>query len=327
MLGPRSTVTALGAFPALAASALLLVACTGKTLSLGNGTGSQQSQEVAPSAVSGSVSACSSGSAHPNACCSAGPNQASSCVTYPQAPFTQCESGTTTYPDPRTCCPLDGSGSCEATPPTALDAGSSSSGSGGSGASGGGCSYACPPGWYAPDGNTDDGCCTTDSNGGSECMGSGGSSGSSCVCACDDSGVCPPCNCPEEPATTCAACPPGWQTPQGGDPTLCCTTDGSGVIECFSQAGSSTGVNEALDAGGGFTSGACSGTGSADGALGPCGCQESGNGHTYNVNCDPGTNTCTCTIDNGAPVATFSSNGNACTDSNMLFSSCGFPAQ
>jgi hypothetical protein len=64
---------------------------------------------------------------------------------------------------------------------------------------------------------------------------------------------------------------------------------------------------------------------STDGAVGPCGCQEQANGHTYDVNCDPGTNLCRCTVDNGATVESFPDDGNTCGDANTLFSACGFP--
>jgi hypothetical protein len=315
-------------FGTLCAATLVLGACTGKVLSLG--TNKTQSQEVAPSQVSGPVGACGSGAAHPNVCCSAGPNQSGTCVVYPDAPFTQCGSGATTYPDPRSCCPLDGSGNCSSPPPVD-DAGPPSGGSGG-----GSCAYACPPGWYTPPNATGNECCQTDSSGNTLCAGSAGgapgSCGSGCTCtACtDDSGPCPPCNCP--PPTpcpsppVCGTCPPGWQNPQG-QPDLCCTTDASGTIECFSQAGPPGPPPVGIDAGPGPTPTACSGSGSTDGALGPCGCQEQTGGHTYAVNCDPGTNVCACTVDNGAPTTTFADNGNTCGDSKALFTSCGFPAQ
>jgi hypothetical protein len=320
----------IASFGTLFAGALVLVACGGKNLDLGTNT--TQSQQVAPSEVSGTVPPCAAGAAHPNVCCTAGPNQASSCVTYPGAPFTQCDSSTTTYPDPRSCCPLDGSGGCAAPPP--------SGGSSGSGSSSGGstCSYACPPGMYSPAGSSGDTCCVTDPSGATACSGSGVANGSgpncsgTCSCpACEpDSGACPPCDCPPTPCPTptptCGVCPPGWQTPQG-QPDLCCAADPSGAIECFSQAlppgqgpgetdgGSSTGPS----------SGGCSASASTDGAIGPCGCQEQTNGHTYAVNCDPSTNLCTCTLDNGGPSASFPDDGNTCGDITALLTSCGFP--
>jgi hypothetical protein len=330
-------------FGTLCAGALVLAACTGKVLSLG--TNSTQAQEVAPSAVSGTVPACPAGAAHPNVCCTAGPNQAGSCVVYPGAPFTQCDTGTTTYPDPRSCCPLDGSGNC-ASPPPSSSGGSGGSGSSSGGSAGGGCAYACPPGWYAPANASGNECCQTDSSGSTLCGASGGgapgSSGSSggssgsgsggtCgVCACpacpDDGGACPPCDCQPSAGcpTSCGSCPPGWQAPQGA-PDLCCMTDSSGGIECFSQAVPPGQPPIATDAGPGPNPVGCSGSASTDGALGPCDCQEQAGGHTYDVSCDPGTNLCTCTVDNGGPSSSFADNGNTCGDSTALFTSCGFP--
>jgi len=332
----------IASFGTLSAGALVLVACSGK-LSLGTNT--QQSEQVAPSDVSGSVPPCDAGAAHPNVCCTAGPDQAPSCVVYPGAPFTQCDSSATTYPDPRSCCPIDGSGGCSAPPPSNGSGGSASSSSGGGSSTGGGCNYACPPGMYAPAGSPDGTCCVTDGNGATACSGfasGGGSSSSSgggsnggcagsCSCpACEpDSGACPPCDCPPTPCptptpTTCGACPPGWQTPQG-EPDLCCSSDANGDIECFSQAlppGQSPGSGPST----GPSSGGCGGSASTDGAVGPCSCQEQTGGHSYSVNCDPSTNLCTCSVDNGGTSASFPDDGNQCMDMTALFTSCGFPA-
>ena len=318
----------IASFGTVCAGALVLAACSGKTLSLG--TNSTQAQEVAPSQVSGTVSPCAAGAAHPNVCCTAGPSQASSCVTYPSAPFTACDSSSITYPDPRSCCPLDGSGACAAPPP--------SDGFGGGDAGivvGGGCSYACPPGMYAPAGSTGDTCCITDSSGATACSGGGPACSGTCECpACaPDSGECPPCDCPPSPCPTpspasCGACPAGWQSP-AGQPDLCCTTDANGVIECFSQALPPGQSSATLDAGSSTGPGVpigCSGTGGPDGGVGPCGCQEQANGHTYSVNCDPVAGLCTCTSDNGGPSGSFPDNGTECTNAPALFAACGFPS-
>jgi hypothetical protein len=252
----------------LGTAGLLLAACAGKVLSLGgngNDAGSQSqpvSQSVAPNDVSGAVGSCLAGWAHPNICCSAGPNTASSCVTYPDAPFTQCPEGMTTYPDPRSCCdyevlnnwgclptasPSDpgvgvSSASGSASGGTSGSTGSASGGSGGSSgggnvvgsgpSSGGSCTLPCPPGQYSLPNNPGE-CCSSDGHGGGGC-----SSPPSCACACASNEPCPPCSCDSPTPTTpvCPACPPGWQTPQG-DPTLCCA-ESDNVIECFSQAGS-----------------------------------------------------------------------------------------
>jgi hypothetical protein len=330
-------------FGTLCVGALVLAACTGKVLSLGTNT--TGAQEVAPSEVGGSVPPCSGGSAHPNVCCTAGPNQAGTCVVYPGAPFTQCDNGTTTYPDPRSCCPLDGSGNCSS-PPSSSGGGGSSGSSGGStgSGSGGSCAYACPPGSYSMSNSFGTECCQTDSNGGTSCSGGGsagssssggtpGQGGSSCggVCACpacpDDGGACPPCSCPPPPSggcppPTCGACPPGWQAPQGA-PDLCCLTDSSGNIECFSQAVPPGQISGGSDGGPAQTGATCSGTASTDGAIGPCGCQEQVGGHTYSVSCDPAV--CTCTMDNGGPSTSFTVINNTCGDPNGLFTSCGYP--
>jgi hypothetical protein len=73
---------------------------------------------------------------------------------------------------------------------------------------------------------------------------------------------------------------------------------------------------------------ACSGSVSVDGGQQQCGCQEqSADGHTYAVNCDSSTATCSCVIDNGAPSHTVPSNNTTCSDPIALFAACGFPAQ
>ena len=185
-------VTLLGT---LGAGAFILAACGSTDLSLGTNV-----LQVAPSQVSGTVTSCAVGSAHPNVCCTAGPNEAASCWTYPGSPFTQCDSNATTYPDPRSCCPLDGSSACSAA--TATDAGA-----------GDACTYACLPGWYLPSSPSNNECCQTDSDGNTQCVGFGGTG----------------------ELTPCGGCPSGWQTPQGL-PDLCCAEDANSTIECFSQA-------------------------------------------------------------------------------------------
>jgi hypothetical protein len=343
---------------ALGASALLLVACSGKVLSLG--TNSTQSALVSPNDVSGTPGACDANTAHPNVCCTAGPNEPASCVDYPSAPFTPCADGATTYPDPRTCCALDGSGACTAAPgssggtpassssssggtigssssssggnPTSSSSSSggnptSSSSSSGGGSSGGGTCGAnvCPPGWYTPANASGNECCQTDASGATSCTASSGG----CACpSCAPGQPCPPCDCGSPtPTPACPACPPGWQVPQG-DPSLCCTTDASGVIECFSQAGVSGGGGgpEPIDAGPGPNpGGTCFGSASTDGAVGQCGCSEQSGGHSYEVDCDPATSLCSCVEDNGAPTASFPYDGHDCSDPTTLFTTCGFP--
>jgi hypothetical protein len=287
------------------AGVLVLAACSGKVLSLGS-----QSEAVSPSDVSGPVTACGTNAAHPNLCCTAGPDQEPSCVVYPDAPFTPCTSGATTYPDPRWCCPLDGSGSCTA---TSSDAGlvvtSSSGGAAGGGSSGSssggvgtGCANMCPPGWYVPSDAVGLECCQTTS-GGTACAG-GGTGGSSTT------------------GSSCPVCPSGWQVPDG-EPALCCMTEPTGIIECFSQAGTAqfSGVTPVVDAAAPPMFVGCGGSGGADGAS-FCGCEWSGNGHTYSLNCDA--TTCTCSVD-GTPTSTGPGNLGSCSNpESQLAVACGF---
>ncbi len=357
-LRPFAWLATLGA---LGASATLVLACSGK---VSNGKVSTTSQPVSIGAISGTPGECPSGSAHPNACCDAPAGQAASCVTYPNAPFTQCASGATTYPDPRTCCPLDGNGDCAAPPPPPAD-------DGGSG-SGGSCTYPCPVGWYVATGpvpvtnggGTSGGgssgagsssssssggdsnggapgdgvtCCQTNPDGSGECMGSGGSGGGGCTCACPscdpDAGECPPCppcDCPPPtptPTPSCGQCPPGWQVPQG-DPLLCCETNPDGTISCFSQGVPPPPPGEPSDAGPAPTSCFGGGGGGEDGStFTQCGCSETVNGTDYTVTCtDPGA-TCSCSTggSNGTTSGPVPEPSTQCNDVSALFAACGFP--
>lgn len=326
----------LAAFGAVATSATLVAACTGK---VSNGKVSSTSQPVSLGDISATPAACPSGSAHPNACCETGPNQAASCVTYPGAPFTQCASGWTTYPDPRTCCPLDGKGECAVPPPPSdVDAGSPPPDT---------CVYPCPLGWYEPSGPTPvtnggssggttfPTCCQTNPDGSGQCMG-GGSAGGGCTCACpscdpsaDACPPCPPCNCPEQPPSTpsCSACPPGWQVPQG-DPLLCCTENPDGSISCFSQGVPPPPPGQPEDAGVAPASCFGGGGGSTDGAtFTQCGCSETVNGVDYTVTCtDPGA-TCSCSTGgaNGTTSGPVPEPSTQCNDMGALFAACNFP--
>lgn len=128
----------------------VLVACGGQ-VSLG--TNRSQLSQVDPGAVGGQVPACATGAAHPNVCCVAEAGKAAQCGTYPGAPFQPCDSGWTTYPDPRSCCSLDNPASCAPPPPDPPPAPP------------GTCGYLCEPGWYAIQG----GCCRATGNGEGEC--------------------------------------------------------------------------------------------------------------------------------------------------------------
>jgi len=332
----------LATLAALGAGTVTVAACSGR---ISNGSVDSTSQPVSISAVSGTATPCDPGYAHPNVCCEAGPGQTPACVDYPGAPFTQCGGGATTYPDPRSCCPLDGQGSCVAPPPAPVDAGS-----------GGSCAYACPVGWYPPpvasgagssgssgssgsngssDGTT---CCETAPDGTSMCTGSGNASpGCACACpACDPDGgpcpPCPPCNCPPPPpapSPSCDACPPGWQAPQG-EPLLCCSEAADGTITCFSQGVPPPAPGpEPVDAGPAPAPASCFGGGGGGpdgGTFTQCGCSETVNGTDYTVTCtDPG-GTCVCSVGSGGTTGpTVPEPATSCNDTGALFGACGFP--
>jgi hypothetical protein len=134
----------------LGAGALLLAACAGKVVPFS----SSSPPDLAPvnvSDISAPVAPCSEGFAHPNVCCEASPDQAASCGVYPGAPFLACDPTAMTYPDPRSCCPLDGSTDCVAPPPVPTPAPSPPS-----------CGYACPAGQYQPEGSAPGTCCFND---------------------------------------------------------------------------------------------------------------------------------------------------------------------
>jgi hypothetical protein len=240
----------------LGGGALLLVACSGKVIPGQDGT----LQAVALSEIDKPVVSCGGGYAHPNVCCEAGAGKESSCGVYPGAPFEACASGHSTYPDPRSCCPLDGSGDCIAPPPSPSPPPPVT-----------GCSYACAAGGYPL--AAFPGTCCIDEGTTMVCTASTTVGCTTPICACSttcvEGGPCPPpCDCPPEPscappppppvcscpaclegescppcdcgptpsptpAPACNACPDGWQVPDG-EPLLCCN-ESSGVIECFSQ--------------------------------------------------------------------------------------------
>jgi hypothetical protein len=183
-------------------SALIVVgfsaACNGHVVSLGDTGDTQQPVSTAkataeasgttPSGASGAIS-CATGWAHPNVCCSSGPDLATTCGAWEDNPFRSCDgNSTTTYPDLLDCCELANPANCTNTPPST-----------------GpvppptpppvyGCGYACPPGWWSqPPGEITPGggvegpmCCTSYGAGGTECVSQGSgtipvSVGVSCV--------------------------------------------------------------------------------------------------------------------------------------------------
>jgi hypothetical protein len=211
----------LGTFFAASALALLPVACGGKVVSSpGN---EARLEAVSVTAVSGTIVECQEGFAHPNVCCEQGEGTTAACGVYAGAPFQACDSSHTTFPDPRSCCPLDGSSVDCVAPPRAPAPPPI-------------CGYACPVGQYQPEGASPGTCCFND---GDVTACSAPACGGGCACACESGEPCPPCNCPEEPACPaptpkCGACPTGWQVPSG-EPYLCCSEGSDGAIACFSQ--------------------------------------------------------------------------------------------
>jgi hypothetical protein len=241
----RSVITLGSLFTAgaLGAGALLVTACAGHVQS-GGELANPQTQAVSVADVSGPVVACGDGYAHPNVCCVAGPSTTTACSVCTDVPFHACGGGTVTYPDPRSCCPLDGNGNCVAPPPSSPPIQPSPPD---------GCGYACPVGQYEPQGQAGT-CCGNDPSGASFCSGFtvGAPTGCGCACpACPVGDACPPCDCncpPPPPPPQCGSCPPGWQAPEGA-PYLCCAEQSGGVIECFSQAAPPTPTPVYVDAG------------------------------------------------------------------------------
>lgn len=231
---------------------LVASACVGREVSLGNNSSSMAL--VDPGQVSGTVTACAAGEAHPNVCCDAQPGQGAKCGVYPSDPFHPCDTGWKTYPDPRSCCSLEDSSKCDAPPPNPPSPPT------------GTCAYACPPGWYP----ITDGCCHDNGDGSGECYGwasagDGGAADGGVVevdagpapdagTIPDDAGFpdatpvpvgCAPgyqdvdgsCVLPAPmPGPACDyTCPAGWQ-PATNAPDVCCREIAPDTFECFSQA-------------------------------------------------------------------------------------------
>jgi hypothetical protein len=215
----------LHALSPMAAVIALAVAC-GAKVEVTLGTNSVQSAEVAPASVSAAPTQCGSGSAHPNVCCTAGPNTLATCRAYPGEPFRPCDPDTTTYPDPRSCCDLD-RGQC-GSPPLAPPP-----------APAGQCVYGCPIGWYAvaPITSTSGACCSgpsSDPRAPRGCFG-WGTAGSPL----------PPSLSSMTPVDAGASgfcdyvCPDGWQPLTPSAPDICCRStglEGGLELECFDQA-------------------------------------------------------------------------------------------
>jgi hypothetical protein len=244
---------------------------------------SVSADSVPLSVLSGAVPACPAGSAHPNVCCRSGPDEATVCSERAVSPFEPCDSASLTFPDPRTCCPLEGSGAC---------APLSDGGEPGEAGSHSACSFPCGPDGYPPSKLSDDG-------GFSSCADIG-PTGGSCVYCCEGLG-CPSnvCHCPAIPVNAppdaascrcgpqCDACPAGWDS-SFGVPDLCCRTLAEGR-ECFSQAG----TIEPL-----YTFATCPFSFGATGVR-SCNCSHrASDGHVYRITCDASqTPPCVCVRD------------------------------
>ncbi|MEO7109909.1 MAG: hypothetical protein ABI183_05685 [Polyangiaceae bacterium] len=253
-----------GAVTTLSLTAIVLVACGGKTISIGN---ESAAQTVVPSAVTVATSECSQGFEHGNICCTGGCNGSeASCESWPDDPFHPCESGWTTYPNAATCCSLDnpsdctgscGSGSvgnqgeCQIAPrqtPVAVDAGF------GDDAGISWCESRCPPGYTGISPYDEKGCCRYNSDGSNDCFGESNASPSSTPyedaslppillpdggtydAGPDDAGVSVDAGYPEVDAgapSTCAFdCPDGWFVADAVE-GVCCNNSSSGGEECF----------------------------------------------------------------------------------------------
>jgi len=235
------------------------------------GANAAQGTVVSVAVLAGSVPACAPEYAHPNVCCQSAVGQATVCTESLTAPFTPCNSSVAlTYPDPRTCCPLDGDGTClDADAGAEATAGTTTSAS---------CALPCSVGLLLPSGDTPN--CADDLNPG-------------CALCCDFDtcpiyGICscpnevagsPPCQCAGIP--TCGPCPSGWQA-RLGIPDLCYRVTDAGATECFSQAGSIAPIQaevvfggEQFFADGGTSCGVAARTANGDGEEVSCNSTES----------------------------------------------------
>jgi hypothetical protein len=367
-------------FSTVSAGALLLslgafaAACNGHVISLGDTGDTLQPLTGGTTAAAATPIACPSGWAHPNICCTATENASPACGAWEESPFRACAAGTTTYPDPLSCCSLSDPKNCSDSPSAPVVTPPPSWG----------CGYACPPGWWEQaTGSTPPGvtlgssmCCEARpgevplcvpvSNGatlstpptGCGTVGSGGTLDADAgdeagvpVEAAEDAG-CSTTTTPVDPdydggaASLCGACPTGW-TADPLQPEVCCETASDGTQLCFSQAsGSATtipddgGTTEVIDASTNPSSGWGSGGEGPDGAPAvscsgsdsTCSCNNTVNGHTYELDCTAakpdGTATCSCLVDG---VSVGSTTVDSCQDSTGVpnayaaSNGCGFP--
>jgi hypothetical protein len=135
------------------AGASSIVACGGHTVSLGNNNGDSADalKSIDPVTATANINnssssasgACPAGFAHPNICCDAATDVASTCGEWTLDPFRACNSGWTTYPNAFLCCNLADPTDCT---PTPADAGASVPPP----PPPIGCGFVCPPGWWSP---------------------------------------------------------------------------------------------------------------------------------------------------------------------------------
>lgn len=202
------------------------VACGAHAVLDTNNTNSAGLTAIDPASVGGvqggiTFAPCRSGTEHPNICCGeadggapgAGIGGAATCGDYPGDPFRPCPSGTSTYPDPRSCCDL-GDGGCTPAPETPLvDAAA--------------CYYNCPPGYVSgpavPYGRS---CCPA-AGSGAGCL----SFSMNVVKEGPDGAAID-----VTPPSTCSQCPGGF-SPVPGPPGVCCgNISGVNGTICFSIA-------------------------------------------------------------------------------------------
>jgi hypothetical protein len=250
-----------GAATTLSLAAIVLMACGGKTISIGS---EDSAQTVLPSAVTVATNECSQGFEHGNICCTGGGSGSEpTCKTYPNEPFHPCDSGWTTYPNAATCCSLDdpsnctgscagdsvgNAGECQIPTSTILvdggiaeDAGVTTT-----------CESRCPPGYTGISPYDENGCCQTDSSGNETCYGESVAFADASTTPEEDASVGPilladggvydagsaTVDAGESvpPSTGISACtfdcPEGWFVADAIE-GLCCNNSTNGTEECF----------------------------------------------------------------------------------------------
>jgi hypothetical protein len=234
----------------------LLVACGGKTISIG---GENASQSTVPSAVTVATAQCNNGYQHANICCTGGDSgHESTCESWPGDPFHPCESGWTLYPNAAECCSLDNPADCDScsgsstgqgcdTPPTSIQIGDDA------GIPADNCETRCPPGYTGISPYDSKGCCRANGDGSSECFGEANATANTTTTedagvgpillpdggtydAGSDNGCAPNCVIDAGASPTPVACefncPDGWFVADAVE-GVCCNNSSSGGEECF----------------------------------------------------------------------------------------------